>query len=478
VPGSNPGISQVLHRFPIREAAWVAAAISIAVAMGLAGPRSSIALLTAAIAFAVTLIIPSAGLALLVASVPIQDCWPASVVVLTLPWTRLILFCFLAAWVARVATGRDTIRTTSIIWAMSAYVVALIASTVNVVNVGLAAAEIYRWGVATVVLVAATSILRSQRDYAGLLLGLAAGVLFSFAVAVIQVWTDSGPRTFSQLGILRAYGLFGEPNAFAGYLEIATLPLLAFCVVKGVHAKPRNQLVTMLALLGSIFGVTSLMLTQSRGGALGFATGVAIIMWCWTARGGRALIVALSLLAVVVLLTPPAGSIRSALGFDALLGRGNDQVTTENFSTQERLAHWGAALRMWQEHSIVGIGAGNFNERFREFTPGWRFRIPRGHAHNGYLQAASQAGIVGLICYLAVLGTAWQRCRRGLARACSADQRAICCGALAVTGAVAVHGMFEYLHVLSLGIVLSAIWASVEIVLLANCDALAADGDN
>jgi hypothetical protein len=35
---------------------------------------------------------------------------------------------------------------------------------------------------------------------------------------------------------------------------------------------------------------------------------------------------------------------------------------------------------------------------------------------------------------------------------------------MAVTAAIMVHGVFEYLHVLSLGIVLSAVWA------LSECD--------
>jgi len=450
----------------------------IAVAIGLAGPRTTITLVVAGIAFALTLSIPSAGLALLVASVPIQDSWPASIGDLSLPWTRLILFCFLAAWIVRVSSGRETIRTTPIIWAMAAYLVALIGSMANATNVSLAAAEIYRWGIATVVLIAATSILRTHHDYVGLVFAMTAGTLFSFLVALYQVWTDSGPETFSQRGILRAYGLFGEPNPLAGYLEMVTLPLLAYCLFQGFRGNLGVRFVTMLALLGSVCGVMALVLTQSRGGVLGFATGVAIFVWYGIARGGRLVVLGFFLLAGVILSTPSAAPARAAFALDALFSRNTVPVTPANFAAQERLAHWSAALRMWQEHPVFGIGSGNFNERFREFTPVWRFRIPSGHAHNAYLQAASQAGTLGLICYLAVLGSAWHVCRRRLSRASRADHRAVCCGALAVTAAIVVHNMFDYLHVLSLGIVLSAIWASVEIVPEARVDVLAADGDD
>jgi hypothetical protein len=37
-------------------------------------------------------------------------------------------------------------------------------------------------------------------------------------------------------------------------------------------------------------------------------------------------------------------------------------------------------------------------------------------------------------------------------------------GSLAVTVAVMVHGIFDYLHVLSLGLQLSVVWAMLELV--------------
>jgi hypothetical protein len=46
-------------------------------------------------------------------------------------------------------------------------------------------------------------------------------------------------------------------------------------------------------------------------------------------------------------------------------------------------------------------------------------------------------------------------------KTCS-ELRAANLAALAVTAAIAVHGVFEYLHVLSLGIVLGAVWALPE----------------
>jgi O-antigen ligase len=206
----------------------------------------------------------------------------------------------------------------------------------------------------------------------------------------------------------------------------------------------------------------SLLLSQSRGGALGFGAGLAVIAWFLWPKWGRLLVIGGACFALLSIWMPAASGIRSTFGLDALLGDGPRQVTPENFATEERLAHWGAALRMWGSEPWLGIGAGNFPDRFREFTPHWRFRISRGHAHSAYLQAAAQAGVVGLGCYLVLLGTAWGRFRGRLTQSEAAQSNGFLVAALAVTAAIAVHGLFEYLHVLSLGIALSAIWALPE----------------
>ena len=51
-----------------------------------------------------------------------------------------------------------------------------------------------------------------------------------------------------------------------------------------------------------------------------------------------------------------------------------------------------------------------------------RFRIPRGHAHNAYLQAAAQAGIVGLAAYL-LRRSGWREGSKLLTRAEDDERR-------------------------------------------------------
>jgi O-antigen ligase len=158
-----------------------------------------------------------------------------------------------------------------------------------------------------------------------------------------------------------------------------------------------------------------------------------------------------------IILSPLGGRLRDGLQIPMLNGA-PVQVTTDNFAAQERAAHWGAAVRMAESSPYLGVGAGNFNERYREATPVWRFRIPRGHAHSTYLQSLGQAGLFGLIAYLGLLAAVVSTILRKLRAADDREVRAVAIGAAGITAALLVHGFFDYLHVLSLGILLSAVW--------------------
>jgi O-antigen ligase len=211
----------------------------------------------------------------------------------------------------------------------------------------------------------------------------------------------------------------------------------------------------------AVFGCIALMLTQSRGGWLGFLAGMAAVLLLTGGRARWLLMAGAAALVIVLLAASVIGPIGERVSVDAIATRGNVQVTPDNFSVQERLAHWRAGIAMAEAHPLLGVGAGNFSDRFREFTPVWRFRISRGHAHNSYIQAAAQSGLAGLAAYLALLGAVALRLG-GRMRTVDKRTRSLVIGAIGVTVAVMVHGMFDYLHVLSLGLQLSAVWALAD----------------
>jgi O-antigen ligase len=441
------------------ELLWALVAVVGAVSIALVDPATALTIVLFAFLLIVSLSTPAIGLSVLVATVPLQETWPAQLGSMELTWTRVAFAALLFAWAARFALGREEIRLNGLTWALAAYCAALMLSIVHARNIDAWAEESYRWLVAAAVFVIAVSIARTAPDCRTIIIGLMLGVVLSFGVASYQVITATGPATFNERGFLRAYGFFGEPNPFAGYLEMATLPLLAVGATLVLsHDRGQNSY-RVAALIVGVLGCLALAMTQSRGGVLGLTAGLAVLWAILWPHWGRRMVAIGIIGAIVAIWLPQAAPIRAAFGFDSLFESASTQVTPANWAAQERLAHWGAAIKMWESYPWTGIGAGNFSDYFRELTPVWRFRISRGHAHSAYLQAASQAGIMGLLCFLAVLCAAWVSCLRAIPRASSGARRAECVGALAVTAAVAVHGLFDYLHVLSLGIVLSAVWA-------------------
>lgn len=76
-------------------------------------------------------------------------------------------------------------------------------------------------------------------------------------------------------------------------------------------------------------------------------------------------------------------------------------VTDSNFSIIERLAHWIAALRMWEMSPWLGVGPGNYAAVYPQVRLA-RWEDPLGHAHNTYLNVLAENGLIGIFAYLAL----------------------------------------------------------------------------
>jgi O-antigen ligase len=405
----------------------------------------------------------SLSLGLLLLTVPVQDLVSVSVGPTSLTWTKIVVGAAAIAWGLRVANSPELLRFDSIAVLLLAYVAVLLATVVNAQDLGAWAGEVYRWSVSLLVYLMALSAVRERR-YPVVLVGTSAMAVVAVSLyGTVQVVTGAGPPSFESHGLTRAFGAFGEPNPLAGYLEM-TVPLLVAVAIGGYQHNPghsRSIVTTRLWLLATgsaCVGLLTLGLTQSRGGLLGVASGLTVILLC---AGGawRRLAIGGTVLAMAAFVATPIGPrVMATVGPSS-----PQQVSPANFAVHERLAHWRTGVAMAQEYPVLGVGAGNFTARYREFAQVWRFRISRGHAHNAYIHAAAQSGLFGLVCYIGLLATVAARLVRSFRHASNSDQKALIAGAIGVTVAVATHGFFDYLHVLSLGIQLSAVWALASI---------------
>jgi O-antigen ligase len=296
----------------------------------------------------------------------------------------------------------------------------------------------------------------------------------------VQTGLGLGPQSFAiNDDLSRAFGTFGFPNPYAGYLEMC-LPILLALGFLGFklrgqsmrawlnkegqpRAHERKMVIRSYLLLlftwpFAGFILLAVVASYSRGAWLGLIVGSLAMV---AVRGYKSVGLWLALTAVIIfgILGVTSGAVSPTIAtrltsiteqftpFDV-----RDVVpTSENFAVVERMAMWQAGGNMFLFNPWFGVGIGNFDDAYNMFNaPQWIYS--RGHAHNYYIHAAAETGIVGLIAYLlliiAVFRTGWRAVRR------TYDQslRYVVWGALGVISAVMFHNIVENLHVLNLGI--------------------------
>ncbi|MEI8306278.1 MAG: O-antigen ligase family protein [Chloroflexales bacterium] len=323
------------------------------------------------------------------------------------------------------------------------------------------------------------------------LLGLLACLLLApaidAAVGLAQFWYGIGPPSFGiGGGYMRSYGTIGQPNSFAGYMNQSwplALSLTVGALIWLRRSAPRRVGLIALASAGGAAGLLllALLTSFSRGGWVGAVGGaVAMILatipllaprlrriaWRATALavGGLALMLALGGGGMLPdSLTSRLGSITANLRIFDVRGV---MITPENFAVVERMAHIQAGWNMLVRHPLTGVGPGNFSAAFNQ-TPGpgdppittrpWY--VSRGHAHNYYLNMAAEAGVIGAAAYVLLIGAVGIQAARAIRFARGILWRAVAVGCAGVVVAVAIHNIFENLHVLNMGLQLGTVWA-------------------
>jgi O-antigen ligase len=213
--------------------------------------------------------------------------------------------------------------------------------------------------------------------------------------------------------------------------------------------------------------VAGITLSLSRGAWFGAAAGFLVMMLLAGRRWAIIALIASGLLVAVLTLGGAGvlpktiqdriGSVGSSL---ILLDYGKVPITPENFAVKERMAYWFGGIHMAEDHPWQGVGLGNYGAQYdaKYFTS--PFMKSQVHAHNYYIHITAETGVIGLTAYLLLIGGVLAT-GIGAVRRTARDPfaRALALGGVGVVVAVAVHNLFEDLHVLSLGVHLSAVWA-------------------
>ena len=157
-----------------------------------------------------------------------------------------------------------------------------------------------------------------------------------------------------------------------------------------------------MAVALSILFLFSLTLTASRGGAVGLM-GILVFAWLSSGRKTRNALLGVCLLVTVWLAAPQS--------FRARMKTLPTGAYRTDAGVQARFDAWRVATRMFLEHPLTGVGAGNFH------SSRWaRYRTREDPsamtAHSIYFLLAAELGVSGIAAFLFLIAAVFLTNRR------------------------------------------------------------------
>jgi O-antigen ligase len=346
------------------------------------------------------------------------------------------------------------------VWTVSAValLLAMVISTLASVDLNASVSEIVKWTEVLAVAVCAPWFLRDRQDIWGLLMVFVGAGVTEAALGIVQFALHIGPQSFVIYGhFMRAYGTFGQPNPYDGFVNIA----LAVAVTAFLF-RPNDTIALAVMALGA-----GSIVSFSRAGWTAGLIGIVVVVLIRSRQiRPLALFIAattsLSVLLAAFELFPVAPFRRLAKSF-GISSVNFHHYSKSNFSEVERVAHWVAGLRMFAQHPLIGVGIGNYPSAYPTYHVA-NFTNALGHAHNYFINIAAEAGVLGLMAYGFFVAT-------GVASAALLVRRAegdafvslIGTAVLAVWISTTFHNLFDVLYVHEIQILIGLLMAATVI---------------
>ena len=242
------------------------------------------------------------------------------------------------------------------------------------------------------------------------------------------------------------YGPYVNHNHFAGLIEM----LIPVAVLYIAGRQGRFSFGAWALLVsGATIAVASLLLSGSRGGLLALAAEIVIAATALLAWGARtterrrlAMAAATAILAGVMLFSwVDPGWVATRLGSVAYA----EGPWAEWAGFRKSLAL--DSLRMWRDHPVLGVGLGNFEMAYPRYQS-FPSDLWIDYAHNDYVQAVAETGLVGAVLILSALALFLRLAFRGCARSLQSQDDWIRLGAALGCCGLLVHSFLDFnLHI-------------------------------
>jgi O-antigen ligase len=203
------------------------------------------------------------------------------------------------------------------------------------------------------------------------------------AIAFGDVVMDAGTSRLTARGSL-------DPNDLATVMAI----VFPFALAEGLRARGRHR---VLAFLAAAFLLVIAVKTGSRGGNVALLCGAAMFVFAFPV--GRSVPL---MLALVVSLT--AGWFLAPADFRDRMGTMSSLDEDYNYTAYSgRQQIWKRGRQYIAEHPVAGVGAGNFPIAEGDFAAALGQHAKWSTAHNAYIQAFAELGVIGGGIFLAIL---------------------------------------------------------------------------
>lgn len=205
--------------------------------------------------------------------------------------------------------------------------------------------------------------------------------------ATIIVDSTSGPRSS---------GPIGDPNYYAQIMVL----LIPFAIDRIWSEK--SLILKNIAVWAFLTISMTVMYTYSRGAFLGL---IASFIFMAIKRAPRlpAVLLGVAVCLVVFQLLPTTYKTRVASIIDIFPDSQTTGTIDRSFQgrTSENLVAW----NMFLDHPILGVGLGNYNVYYLEYSRklGIDSRVEDRSAHNLYLETAAERGVLGLSLFVSII---------------------------------------------------------------------------
>jgi O-antigen ligase len=321
---------------------------------------------------------PYLGIAFVIISIPFEgsmilDC--VSVYPIEVVLAILVLVC-----ISKLVVGRENyFRNTKLVYCCIPFVLCIMLSALKTIELSLTVKEIVRWLELFLIYYLTINLVKDGKESRIILYSLLLTLAIAFTCGIISDYNDVR-STF--LGYRAAF-IFGNPNPFAGYVDLVIPVFFGMTMV--------SVLLWERIMLGAftILSVIVLFLTFSRAAWLYLL--LTIILISFLAKVKKK---GLSLF--VILIITFAASLLSSNIKGNLMNRFRLKPTL--ISLDKRVSSYSVGFDMVNDNLILGIGIGNYPLLIKESTK--ITTIIQSNLHNMYLQVFVETGIIGLSAFI------------------------------------------------------------------------------